>query len=494
MDDNFVKQRILNRTVRKTHLPRLFKQDPNIVGMGFGKRRVGGRITDEYAAVVYVMKKVPKAQLPIGKLLPRKIYVGDDCVQIDVVETGPIYPHSFTAGERPAPSGISIGHPSITAGTLGCLVTDLTDGTTCILSNNHVLAAENAAFNGDAIIQQGTADGGSSPADNIGTLKRFINLVNPGPNLVDCAIAEVTNVGDVVNQMKDNLMDVPTADHPAVGLLFAGSCNTTIINPIQEVLNQLDIDLLNPGAWTAATIGMAVEKVGRTTEYTTSTIREIDATINVTYGIGTLTFENQITTAWMSDGGDSGSVVCAGGKGGEVDNCDTGGGTCSSTAALSMVLDRDLKVDRAIEKSFRDSHLNNTITGRFLTDTYFENENTFVSRISDANASKEDREFFSSVYDKFAVRMRNIFLDPDNSKERFTKADLKDLQSLVGRIKTYMAEDEAKAADKLVAVFEKYEGKSPREILADFDSKATYNNVVKALEGVASLRDKDCGC
>ena len=496
MDDKFVKQRVLNRVVRQKYLPRLFREDPNIVGMGFGKRRVGSRITDEYAAVVYVMKKVPKAQLPISKLLPRKVYIGGDCVHVDVRETGPLYTHSFTAEERPAPSGISIGHPDITAGTLGCLVTDLTDGSTCILSNNHVLANENAAAIGDAIIQQGTFDGGNTPAQDIARLKRFVNLLVPGPNFVDGAIAEVINVGDVINQMKDNLMDVPTSTHRAIGLLFAGSCNTTIINPINRVLTDLNIDFLNPGAWTDATIGMNVEKVGRTTEYLTSSVQEIDATVNITYNaLGTLLFENQIVTAYMSEGGDSGSIVCEGGKGGD-DTCPGPGpdGPCASTAAMGLVLDRDLRVDRAIQKPFREDHLNQTLAGRFLVDTYLANEDTFVERIMRTNSSAEDRAFVAAAYDKYVARLRAIFLDPENSKERFTKSDFKELQTLVGRLKVYMEDDEVKAVNSMLDIFSKYEGKSPSEILKDFDNKSTYNAIVKIIDGVSSLRGKDCGC
>jgi hypothetical protein len=49
--------------------------------------------------------------------------------------------------QRPLLIGCSIGHPGITAGTLGCFV-QIADGTTCILSNNHVLANENQESGG----------------------------------------------------------------------------------------------------------------------------------------------------------------------------------------------------------------------------------------------------------------------------------------------------------------------------------------------------------
>ncbi len=82
------------------------------------------------------------------------------------------------------------------------------------------------------------------------------------------------------------------------------------MNPIDSVLAQLNISFpAGKGSTTTATIGMNVEKVGRTTEYTTSTVKEIDATVVVGYDFGNATFDKQITTAWMSDPGDSGSVV-----------------------------------------------------------------------------------------------------------------------------------------------------------------------------------------
>ena len=151
---------------------------PNIVGMAYGRKIVHNQITEDPAIVIYVMKKMSKGLLPFSELLPRKIYVGGDHIHVDVVETGPIYPLSFTARERPAPSGISIGHPNVTAGTLGCLVKDLSDSSLCILSNNHVLADSNAASIGDNIIQPGSADGGVVPGDVIAKLKRF-QVVNP---------------------------------------------------------------------------------------------------------------------------------------------------------------------------------------------------------------------------------------------------------------------------------------------------------------------------
>jgi len=57
------------------------------------------------------------------------------------------------------------------AGTICCSVTD---GTKVFgVSYSHVYADEHLAAIGDAVIQPGTFDGGSRPADDIGTLAQL---------------------------------------------------------------------------------------------------------------------------------------------------------------------------------------------------------------------------------------------------------------------------------------------------------------------------------
>lgn len=103
---------------------------------------------------------------------------------------------------RPLRIGVSIGDYKVTAGTLGCFVTSRADGAALILSNNHVLANENDAKAGDAILQPGTYDDGKRPADVVGKLANFVKLKAVGSNLVDCAVASIKktirqNAGEV---------------------------------------------------------------------------------------------------------------------------------------------------------------------------------------------------------------------------------------------------------------------------------------------------------
>lgn len=174
--------------------------------------------------------------------------------------------------DRPVPIGVSTGHPAITAGTIGARVTDGTN--VYALSNNHVYADENNASKGDAVIQPGTYDGGTSPDDNIGTLYDFVQIDFAGTNYVDAAIAlsSLELLGNAT---------------PADGY---GAPQSDIIG---------------------AAIGMKVLKYGRTTGQTKGRISAINATVRVQYDSGIALFENQIiiTPGDFSAGGDSGSLI-----------------------------------------------------------------------------------------------------------------------------------------------------------------------------------------
>ncbi|TVP59895.1 MAG: hypothetical protein EA351_01115 [Gemmatimonadales bacterium] len=78
-----------------------------------------------------------------------------DGVPVSTAVTGPfVLRQDRTARVRPAPIGFSVGHPDITAGTLGARVVN-GGGQVFILSNNHILANSNNASIGDPILQPG---------------------------------------------------------------------------------------------------------------------------------------------------------------------------------------------------------------------------------------------------------------------------------------------------------------------------------------------------
>ena len=178
---------------------------------------------------------------------------------------------------RPIRPGCSIGHFKITAGTLGCFVEDK-DGVPLVLSNNHVLANENRAKRGDAILQPGAVDGGKDPGDRVGELLRFVRLKPTAANLVDCAVATID----------DKIHHIATIRGIGkVAGLFTGNLKT----------------------------GLPVSKLGRTTGLTHGfvTAFELDNVV-VSYDIGNLRFDDQVEIegagdAPFSDGGDSGSLI-----------------------------------------------------------------------------------------------------------------------------------------------------------------------------------------
>lgn len=190
---------------------------------------------------------------------------------------------------RPVPIGVSTGHRQITAGTLGCRVVD-SEGNLYALSNNHVFANSNNASvgdpwildDGDIVLQPGPYDGGVWPTDRIGWLFDFEPILFGGANnVMDAAIAyaDCSDVGS----------HTPGDGYGAPGTV-----------PV------------------AASLGMAVQKYGRTTGRTFGTVDGINATVNVCYElrgpvrcVKLATFVGQIiiTPGAFSAGGDSGSLI-----------------------------------------------------------------------------------------------------------------------------------------------------------------------------------------
>jgi len=238
---------------------------PGVTGVGVRNAKI----------MVYVESEEAAAQLPLSV----------DDIPVVVRVTGPIWALSVapmsirafaasrTSRWRPAPGGVSCGHYGITAGTLGVLVRDATDGEKVILSNNHVLANVNRGVVGDSILQPGKYDGGSE-GDRIAGLKRFVEIDPSVGNLVDGAIASP----DDQSYVSDDILEV--------GRL---------------------------SGWSGANIGMSVSKSGRTTGLTSSTVIDVNATVQVNYGVFTAPFRDQIMIDSPAEsfgaGGDSGSLV-----------------------------------------------------------------------------------------------------------------------------------------------------------------------------------------
>jgi hypothetical protein len=198
-----------------------------------------------------------------------------------------------TTRRRPAPLGFSVGHPAITAGTIGARVVD-GSGNRYILSNNHVLANGNGAAVGDPALQPGPFDGGTL-ADQVGTLAAFapIGFTTADTNEIDAAIA-LTTAAEVDNT-------TPTDDGYGMpsGTIF-GDANQDGVFDNKNAL-----------------LGLNVQKYGRTTKHTTGQITGINAQLSICYEVlwvfcvKSAFFADQlvIEPGSFSDGGDSGSLI-----------------------------------------------------------------------------------------------------------------------------------------------------------------------------------------
>lgn len=300
-------ERAAVKRVKETYREAIMAK-PNVIGVGTGYKESNGVQTDELCLITMVRKKMPLEGLSPQAVVPKSV----EGVLTDVVEVGDVKAlQAPTDRWRPAPGGVSIGHYKITAGTLGAVVRDRDSGTRLILSNNHVLANSNEAAQGDLILQPGTADGGTTSADVIAHLERFVQIdfsQEPGTCSLASSFAEIGNIIASLLGSKHRVQTI-RANPQAVNQV-----DCAVARPINDS-DVLD-EILNIGTISGtleATLGMAVRKSGRTTGLSTGTISVIDATISVSYGVGrTATFENQLVAGPMSQGGDSGSLVVAG--------------------------------------------------------------------------------------------------------------------------------------------------------------------------------------
>lgn len=260
----------------------ILQKYPTVIGVGISEKESKGFRTGNLALTVYVSKKLPEDQLDANQIINKDphVFAGLQCPaeDLDIKEIGHIRKHDadYTIRavterdeRRPVESGVSEGHYAITAGTGGPLVYRPITRQVFRLSNNHVYADENKAKVGDAILQPGPYDGGTS---QVGTLAQFILLDNDTYNTVDCALRTLDSLEKTT-------------------IFSLGKSPTRIVEP---------------------QIGMQVVKVGRTTSRTVGIIEDVDLTIQVEYDMGLVSFKNQIlisSSEAFSRGGDSGSGI-----------------------------------------------------------------------------------------------------------------------------------------------------------------------------------------
>lgn len=297
----------------KRGIPPLFQElseNDNIIGIGEGHKWIRGENTGQKATVVLVRKKLGKDNLLRGSIIPQRL----NNRPTDVIEVGDIRLYNDRTGMmRPARPGISIGHYKVSAGTLGAIVKDRLTGETLILSNNHVLAnssdgTDDRAAAGDIILQPGSIDGSSDPAEaTIGYLERFIPL-NRRVAASQCPIAKLfeTTLNKCIAIFRPNYQIKVLRENDAVNVV-----DCAVARPVSEaVVTDEILGLGKVAGIKEPEISMEIKKSGRSSGITFSFILATDVTVRVDvgnkeYGI----FTDQILAGPMSVPGDSGSLI-----------------------------------------------------------------------------------------------------------------------------------------------------------------------------------------
>lgn len=187
----------------------------------------------------------------------------------------------YQGNTRPLLIGASVGHVDITAGTIGAFVRR--GKTSCILSNNHVLANEDQGKVGDWVLQRARFDGGKQ-AERVARLSHWVRLKPHGANLVDAALAAIEN-----------------------GIEYDASMLRGLVGGRNRKLSGLGPEFVDEGS--------TVYKVGRTTGARRGRVTAFGLdNVVVNYDLGNMRFDDQIEvegsgSSSFSDGGDSGSLI-----------------------------------------------------------------------------------------------------------------------------------------------------------------------------------------
>jgi hypothetical protein len=258
----------------QVHATTVLLDEEGVVGTGIG---IGA---DGAPRVMVLLVSVSDAEL-----VPKVI----DGVATDTLVVGELAALPCPGGatsdcSAPIPAGISVGHPAITAGTLGAYVQNQ-QGDYFALSNNHIFAAENTASIGDIVLQPGPGDGGSAsnPSHLLGTLFAY-EPISFCHQVLGCGFGATNSIDAAIAAVDAEAVQAEN---------FCGwTPQSTTVTESSLVLNVTQL-----------------KKCGRTTGATSGIVRVVNATVDVQMNQGVARFTGQIVTDYMSAGGDSGSLM-----------------------------------------------------------------------------------------------------------------------------------------------------------------------------------------
>ncbi len=414
--------------------------DLSFTGCGIGFRHRAGELTDEPVVIAMVVRKRPEASVSRWRLLPRTVEVDGRAWGVDVVEAGPVTASGVSGLRAPmAPAGQAAGVPvtqkltrppepgcSISnfnggdTGTLGCFAMDNSDGTICVVSSAHVLARFGQAVTGELIIQPGAGADHGTEADGIASLKRSV-LAGAGTHNVDAAIALLTDQADYSPSVVGNLMAQISPSHPAVGMVMAddsAACGRScFLTRMDKTVTKLGVTLI--GATKSSTAVVAptaltpIEKVGRTSGYTSTIIDATGVDIKVNYGGSIVTMSDMIWTQGMSLGGDSGAVVCVGGNGvtyAPLPPWCTAPSPCALVDAFATYYDLPLTTgaNLTLADEIRDHFLAMSNTGQLLIGVLYLNAQTAIDRLKASTGPAHNQPAAQAVAQSLYAQYRDL--------------------------------------------------------------------------------------
>lgn len=317
---------------------------PNVVGFSnhYHNRIKGGKVVENTQVIrIYVEKKIPESQLAKHHVIPKRI----NDVETDVVEIGHIKTQDVdrTTIYRPLILSISIGNYDITAGTLSIPFKDV-KGNVYLSSNAHVLTP-NPSLSPDQITEKRILQPGPydivahnwdvndpkfvvgeyywhqqvypiGAISNCPTAKFWSGIYNTFSKAFHrktrlVSIVEETNTIDfaifkptVAYEVKFPQLNI--TNKKFIGLLFAGSENSTIICKAENIIKT--------GYYPAVDytlnlqLNTTIYKEGRTTGLTQGTIMDLSGNVTVDYETFLARFDDVIIATAMSKPGDSGSA------------------------------------------------------------------------------------------------------------------------------------------------------------------------------------------
>lgn len=496
-------QRILER----------FGHDDNLTGVAVGYRRRGGKATDEPVVTVMVKKKRRPSLVSRRRLIPAQVDVDGTRCPTDVVQaqavlmsadaTPPELPDMF----RPLQFGCGISNladASPDAGTLGAFVRDNTDGTLGFLTANHVIADNNLAPLNDPVFQPAELD---DPANyRVARLKRFVSIVG-GATAVDAAIAQLEAGIRTTRSFGGVEAPAPTVDRPAVGMIVAGDGFGNVwLTRMSTTLTALNVRLLpddvgaNVEAGSPAAMSK-LEKVGRTTGYTSGRVLGTGQTVNVRVpGQGLVRYTDLIWTQWLGWNGDSGSMVIRKGPSTLPDDgydrdsrakiaalIRSKFNPCEVLTAMQLTYDVPITRDRALSDDVRDRFMSQSDTGRFLITLTYLNTTLVRTRLAPPQAPAS-RAYMQSLYNTYQPVITDVMTNPSSTRV-ITQQDGQTYQNLCTQLAStgVLTASESRIAYDLAQTHSAMQGMDRARVIDYMNTPFCLTSIRNAAQAMGSL-------